>query len=74
MSVRTFKTRRNAAQSMREVEHQTDKGTFGAIRTLQATTLKETLETSRDTRGPQKKGGAVERIRINAMLATKYAP
>lgn len=73
MQSRTFKTRKEAEQWMREVEYGMDKGTFRVSSVAQTATLKDMLETYRNKVSAKKKGGAVEVIRINAMLDTKYA-
>ncbi|CDL65203.1 putative integrase/recombinase protein [Burkholderia phage Bp-AMP3] len=73
MQSRTFKTKKEAEQWMREVEYGMDKGAFRVSSIAQTATLKDMLETYRDKVSSKKKGGAVEVIRLNAMLDTKYA-
>ena len=73
MQSRTFKTKKEAEVWMREVEHSMDRGSYRVSSIAQTATLKDMLETYRDTVSAKKKGGEVEKIRINAMLETKYA-
>ena len=70
---RSFKTLSNAEEWARSEESAIDKGSFVDRREADKNTLRTILEKYRDEVAPSHKGGAVEIIRINALLTTELA-
>ena len=71
---RSFKTLSDAEEWARSEESAIDKGSYVDRREADKNTLRTILQKYRDEVAPTHKGGAVEKIRINALLTTKFAP
>lgn len=70
---RTFPTRKEANAWGRSVEEAMTSGSFRSTKLAGAVLMKEMFETYRDTVSPGKRGGDIETIRLNALMASDLA-